>query len=245
MGICGTAVYGDYLSLAQLHGHGFISNAAMDAANAACGDWSTSSPACNNAIRAASNEVGDGIDVYDVYSGTWNTCNYGSLTAPRRRAAAPRAPRRPIRAGSVASFLGATANGCTDDSDLVTYLNLPAVQAALHVKATAWDVCANIDYTPDIADERTAIYPDLITKANISVVILNGEADACVPITDNQWWTASMGYAVKTPWSAWTASDGTTGGYVTEYAPPNKGRFTFITVRGAGHMVPQVGGAVQ
>ena len=33
---------------------------------------------------------------------------------------------------------------------------------------------------------------------------------------DRQWWTSSMGYPVKTPWSAWTASDGSTGGYVTE-----------------------------
>jgi hypothetical protein len=33
------------------------------------------------------------------------------------------------------------------------------------------------------------------------------------------------------------------GGYVTQYAPPSgTGSFTFTTVRGSGHMVPQVRG---
>ena len=118
-------------------------------------------------------------------------------------------------------------------------MNLPAVQTALHVKPTQWGVCAGIDYTQTMGDERKAIYPDLIEKAKIQVVIFNGEADGCVPITDNQFWTRSMGYPVKTPWSAWSAADGTTGGYVTEYAPPGGGNFTFITVRAAGHMVAQ------
>lgn len=56
--------------------------------------------------------------------------------------------------------------------------------------------------------------------AGLSVLVYNGDADACVPATDNEWWTASMNYSVAQPWHAWLASDGTLGGYVTEYAPP-------------------------
>ncbi len=40
------------------------------------------------------------------------------------------------------------------------------------------------------------------------------------------------------PWTSWQASDGTAGGYITVYQAP--GSFAFITIRGAGHMVPQV-----
>ena len=65
VGICGTSGYGDYLTLSQLHGHGFISNKAMDACNTACGDYSNENAACDNAIRSATNTVGD-IDVYDL-----------------------------------------------------------------------------------------------------------------------------------------------------------------------------------
>lgn len=69
--------------------------------------------------------------------------------------------------------------------------------------------------------------------------IFNGDADGCVPITDNEWWTASMGYPVKQGWTQWTASDGTPGGYSTDYAPPGGGNFSFISIRAAGHMVHQ------
>ena len=63
---CPTLRAGDYLSLKQLAGHGFISDRNWDAANAACGSWNVSTPACNNAMSAASNDVGDNIDVYDI-----------------------------------------------------------------------------------------------------------------------------------------------------------------------------------
>lgn len=43
----------------------------------------------------------------------------------------------------------------------------------------------------DIVDERTVIYPAL-QAAGLEILIYNGESDACVPITDNEWWTTSM-----------------------------------------------------
>ena len=46
-----------------------------------------------------------------------------------------------------------------------------------------------------------------------------------------------MGYKVAKPFSAWTASDGSLGGYITKYDTGFKSNFTYITVRGAGHMV--------
>jgi len=58
------------------------------------------------------------------------------------------------------------------------------------------------------------------------------------PITDNQWWTDSLNLTTITPWTSWQASDGTAGGYHVEYDAP--GSFSFVTIRGAGHMVPQV-----
>ena len=72
------------------------------------------------------------------------------------------------------------------------------------------------------------------------MVIFNGQADACVPVTDNAWWTRSMGYPEKAKWAGWDASDGTNGGYLTQYAVPGGGSFSFATVRGSGHMCPQM-----
>jgi len=177
--------------------------------------------------------------VYDIYSGTFGSCDYGS-----RRTAANSRKRRPVDPESVfADIIDASpANGCTNDADLNTYLNTPEVQTALHARPTTWNDCGGnggFQYSHSQQDERVSIYPDLILKAKIAVVIFNGEADACVPITDNQWWTSSMGYPVKTAWTQWRSTSGAPGGYFTEYAPPGGGNFTFITARAAGHMVSQ------
>ena len=272
VGVCGSSPYGTYLSLAQYHGHGFISDKAMDAANAACGDWSSMSPACNNAARAAEREVGP-HDVYDLYAGMYGECAYGARKGlkPVPRTRAPSS--RPIAEDSMLARMierHGLGNTCTDDNDLTTYLGTPAVVAALHVgaKGSAWQECGGISYNSDIADERTKIYPTLMA-AKLNIVIYNGEADACVPITDNQvssfgraapsrqraahcsqlsssplflflwqWWTDSLNLTTIAPWTAWAAADGTTGGYITTYQAP--GSFAFVTIRGAGHMVPQV-----
>ena len=62
-------------------------------------------------------------------------------------------------------------------------------QAALNVAADIdWTVCdsnSSFGYRRDYADERTVIYPTLIEQAKIDVLIYNGEADLCVPYTDN------------------------------------------------------------
>ena len=115
-------------------------------------------------------------------------------------------------------------------------MNDPAVVAAFHVGAKngAWAECGGINYSRNVGDERNVIYPALLA-AKLHIVIYNGEADACVPITDNQWWTDSLNLPTITPWTSWAASDGSAGGYITTYQAP--GSFAFITIRGAGHMV--------
>lgn len=57
-----------------------------------------------------------------------------------------------------------------------------------------------------------------------------------VPYVGNEHWTSGLGIPVKEGWRQWTI-DGQVGGYVTEY---DSNGFTFITVKGSGHMVPQV-----
>ena len=46
-------------------------------------------------------------------------------------------------------------------------------------------MCGGVEYISEMVDERTVIYPTIV-GAGVKVVILNGEADTCVPITDNQ-----------------------------------------------------------
>ena len=78
---------------------------------------------------------------------------------------------------------------------------------------------------------------------NFRVVIYNGDWDSCVPYTDAEAWTEGMNFPVADAWHPWmynlTFEGETTsqvGGYATRYAEND---FTFITVRGGRHEVPE------
>ena len=212
-GVCGSSLYGDYLTLAQFHGHAFLSDKAFEAANAACGDYSAESPACRVAVAAANDEVGSNFDVYDLYSDMWGQCNYGNRLRKLGRRVAPTSAlgrlleRQAARLGD---------NNCTSDDDLTAYLNLPAVQAALHVTPKTWEECGGIVYDSEMKDERTVIYPTLIEKAQIQVVIFNGQvrARASVCVCSMPWAVCARACAV------WAAADGG-GKTLSHNSPPS------------------------
>lgn len=95
----------------------------------------------------------------------------------------------------------------------------------------------SFNYQRTERDERVDVYPT-IWKANVRVLVYNGEADACVPFLDNEMWTRSLNFSVAKPWTSWE-SVGQVGGYVVQYTSPAGGHFDFATVKGAGHMVPR------
>jgi carboxypeptidase C (cathepsin A) len=239
-GVCGSSPYGNYLNLAQFHGHSFLSDTAFEGVLSACGNFTHEDGACLVALAAAEAEIGDNYDVYDLYSNMWGTCNYGDKAFRRRPVHQNTTMGRLLARQAAALRASNASNQCTNDADLTRYLNQPDVQAALHVKPVTWQECGGVEYVSEMADERQVIYPTLINDAKIDILIFNGQSDACVPSTDNQWWTRSMGLPVKSRWAPWSATDGSNGGYVIEYDTGGAHRFTFATVRGAGHMVAQV-----
>merc|ERR1712187_635078 len=87
------------------------------------------------------------------------------------------------------------------------------------------------------------LYPELVKK--LRILIFNGDADACVPYNGNLEWIGSLEdksvLAVTQPWTPWYASKKTTpAGYMVKYSVAGSEKdFTFMTIRLAGHMVPQ------
>lgn len=136
---------------------------------------------------------------------------------------------------------------CIDSVKASAWLNQPSVRRALHVTAanvSDWSVCGTPDdwtYESTRPNLPRDTYPLLVS--NIRVLIYNGDWDACVPYTDNEAWTSSMGYNESKPWHPWThtTSNGYTGigGYATQFDVPGGGAFTFTTVRGGRHEVPE------
>lgn len=238
-GHCGQDLLNDYHDVMQWRGHGLIAETTYDKITQAC-DWSKAlqTPACDAALALASTEIGN-IDVYYLY----NTC---SDPAVNLRAPVPAnsmlARINAIRAEKGEQRLTLDPNCFGTGPALESYLNRPESKAALHVATDiVYALCSNnasFGYSPDIRDERTTIYPTLTLQAKYKVLIYNGEADLCVPYTDNEWWTRSMNYTVLAPWRAWSVQ-GAEGAYVGGYAIQYANSFTFATVRGAGHMVPE------
>ena len=117
------------------------------------------------------------------------------------------------------------------------YLNRADVQAAIHAQkpASPWADCANIGYDvtwPSNIPDYTAAF-----DAGLRVLILSGDIDILTcPFESTQFAVDQLsrlpGGAVTRNWTAWT-SLGQPAGYIQVH-----GKFTFATVKGAGHEAP-------
>uniref|UniRef100_A0A0D3ACW8 Peptidase S10 serine carboxypeptidase n=1 Tax=Brassica oleracea var. oleracea TaxID=109376 RepID=A0A0D3ACW8_BRAOL len=61
----------------------------------------------------------------------------------------------------------------------------------------------------------------------------SGDADGRVPVIGSRYCVEALGLPVKSEWRSWFHNH-QVGGRITEY----EGGLTFVTVRGAGHLVP-------
>lgn len=85
---------------------------------------------------------------------------------------------------------------------------------------------------PDLAD----FYRHVAQETDVRVLIYNGDADPGLNSFRGENFTRGIGLAEKEGWRPWTI-DGQLrmGGFVTRY----EGDLDYLTIRGAGHMVPQ------
>ncbi|KAM0881651.1 hypothetical protein ACQ4PT_032812 [Festuca glaucescens] len=111
------------------------------------------------------------------------------------------------------------------------YLNDPAVQNAFHARLTKWQGCSSLNWK----DAPMSMLPTIkfLIESKLPVWIFSGDFDSVCPLPATKHTVVDLALPVMTPWRPWTAKE-EVGGYVQEYA----GGFTFLTVRGAGHMVP-------
>eukprot|EP00977_Amphora_coffeiformis_P013131 scaffold3396_cov176-Amphora_coffeaeformis.AAC.4 len=136
------------------------------------------------------------------------------------------------------------------------YLNLPNVQKAIHVRPETipngkWSDCGNVDYTFNY-ESMLDKYKHWTTQDNdddnnkegekgLQILIYNGDADYILSHMGNSAW---INQGLQLPkiqdWTPWRGSDGQVAGYLERYQTvPHGGSFTFLTVKGAGHMVPR------
>jgi len=120
---------------------------------------------------------------------------------------------------------------CGGSTAMDEFLSNDLVIEALHVKQDG-----NMHYSTTCGDLRP-LYKKLFQKHRI--LIYSGDADACVPHWGSEKWTREMGFSVKRDWHPWTSDSmekkgKVVAGYAIEYD-----HLTYVTIKGAGHMVPQ------
>ncbi|KAK6916475.1 Peptidase S10, serine carboxypeptidase [Dillenia turbinata] len=156
-------------------------------------------------------QIHTGIYIYDIYA---PFCSPNASNIP-----------------STSSF-----DPCTD-SYIAKYLNLPAVQKALHANLTnlpyPWESC---NYYINLIwnDMPLTVLPTIkeLMASDISVWIYSGDTDGRAPVTSTRESINKISPPVKTSWYPWY-SQGEVGGYAVRYE-----NLTFVTKRGAGHFVP-------
>lgn len=121
---------------------------------------------------------------------------------------------------------------CGAETAMDAWLADPSVIAALHVK----------DNTPGMQYKKTAdnllpLYKSLIEKHQI--LIYSGDTDGCVPYVGTEKWTRGLNFTVTDDWHQWFSKPDEVhalhkAGYAVTFD-----KFQFITINGAGHMVPQ------
>jgi carboxypeptidase C (cathepsin A) len=124
---------------------------------------------------------------------------------------------------------------CGGGPVMESYFKMDAVKDAFHVQSDFFEVDnaeGDFDYTPTEPD-LSGFYKEINGK--LRVLVYNGDTDPAINSFATANWTSHLGLDEISHWSPWT-SDGCQqmGGYITRY----EGGFDFLTIRGAGHMVP-------
>uniref|UniRef100_A0A1D1XYN8 Carboxypeptidase n=2 Tax=Anthurium amnicola TaxID=1678845 RepID=A0A1D1XYN8_9ARAE len=259
-GVCDSVFDGDAL-VPFAHGMGLISDDLFQEANSACQGsyWNPVNETCQVLLDKVYEEVGS-LNVYDILEPCYHQPEIRQVVSNDRRLPSsfrslgktqrPLPVRKrmfgrswPLRAsvrdGRVPTWpeLGQGTVPCTDDEVAYVWLNKETVRNAIHAEAEnvtgIWDLCTGrIDYNHDAGSMIK--YHKNLTLQGYHALIFSGDHDMCVPFTGTEAWTRYMGYQVIDVWRPWFF-DGQVAGYTQGYDH----HLTFLTIKGAGHTVPE------
>ncbi|KAG7671065.1 hypothetical protein KSW81_004492 [Nannochloris sp. 'desiccata'] len=130
---------------------------------------------------------------------------------------------------------------CYDFSRLDKYMNLPETRKALGVRDdSVWQECnmdVHEDMMSDWAHDFSSIIPEMLS-GGVRALIYAGDQDFICNVLGNRRWVDSLQWDQWREWAnaenvTWATTNDEDAGVVTEVGP-----LTFLSVKGAGHMVP-------
>ncbi|GMI88721.1 serine carboxypeptidase-like 20 [Hibiscus trionum] len=241
------------------HGMALISDDIFQAVEAACGgDYSNPSQMCFENLEDVYVAI-SGLNIYDILEPCYHDpTSKGNASLPdsfqqlgvtsrplavRTRMFGRAWPfRAPVKDGIVPLWPQLAQSNknhvpCVNDEVATIWLNDATVRKAIHAEpenvSGPWVLCTDrINYYHDAGSMIP--YHKKLTAGGYRALIFSGDHDMCVPYTGSQAWTKSLGYKTVSPWRSWTSS-GQISGYLQGYDHD----LTFLTIKGAGHTVPE------
>lgn len=128
---------------------------------------------------------------------------------------------------------------CTDDGDVIRYLNRDDVKSALNVPqglkpfTTCFD---EIEYTMIYPASKDGLAPQIRSliesERNLTLLVYNGDIDMMCNFFGDEWFVDDLKRKVIADYSPWHVN-GQVAGFVKHFEG-----ITYMTVKGSGHMVP-------
>lgn len=216
--------------------HGFVGEALWDELKVCNGDYHTpSSQQCETAVAAVMNVVyQDGINFYG-----WNS-DCEANTDARVQISRSHLYRKHTQKFNLSSTKNLKSDvPCIFSSNLDTYLNNPEVRAAIHIDpedTRLWSICKGeedgLHYTR-VYQETASLLPNMLKHSR--GLVYNGDTDMACNYLGDEWAVDSLKLPTTADRTKWVVR-GQVAGFKQTYA-----NLTYVTVKGAGHMVPQPG----
>ncbi|XP_061421857.1 lysosomal protective protein-like [Lethenteron reissneri] len=128
---------------------------------------------------------------------------------------------------------------CVNSSNMAAYLNDDYVRRALHIPSgvPSWEICS-AEVGSRYQSTYTSMkdhYLKLLGALKYRILLYNGDVDMACNFLGEEWFVESLQQKVTVERRPWLFEDGSSqiAGFVKEFS-----NLAFLTVKGAGHMVP-------
>ena len=134
---------------------------------------------------------------------------------------------------------------CVDSHGAYVYMNMESVQNALHIrnKSIEWNICSNSLHYDSLGmyNDLSFLYKEMLAMdEDLYIMVYNGDVDPGINVLGSQWFVNDLGLdkVEGYGWREWYIDDAVNGKQIGGWTE-NFERISFVSVRGAGHMVPQ------
>lgn len=227
-------------------GHGMYSQILKTEIDSNCGDFNHLSPKCLKSLSKMDEQIGN-FYIYNIYdecgtdqrrrlleNNNNNNKTKELFSEIRKKLNAKEFIVETEDSFKVSGGYTAALNDyqCGSEAGMDAWLANPEVINALNVKAGT----VGMKYTKT-ATNLLPLYSELINK--YQMLIYAGDTDACVPYVGIEEFTRNLNYTITEDWHQWFGNptlehDVHKAGYAVTYD-----KFQYITINGAGHMVPR------